>query len=265
MAVLKKASTPRPRATVKSLASPDLTDVAKPLPGTGTLMERVACEIGRRIVAGEYPQGQQLPFEQSIATELGVGRNIVREAIKALVAKGLLKTLRRAGTTVQPKGQWNLLDPDVLDWNVSNAGNREALIAELTQLRRILEPEVAALAAQFASRADCLRLLEAYEAMERHINDPVRAIAADILFHERLFEATHNQLIQSLVKAFVVLLRSIFAVSIKNDGGFIRNLKEHLVVAEAVLAKDPEAARAAMRVLLGNNESDLLAMQVLKP
>jgi DNA-binding FadR family transcriptional regulator len=194
-----------------------------------------------------------------------VGRNIVREAIKALVAKGLLKTMRRAGTTVQAKANWNLLDPDVLDWSVHNVGNRDALIAELTQLRRILEPELAALAAQFASRSDCLRLFAAYEAMERHVNDPVHAIAADIQFHERLFEATHNQLIQSLVKAFVVLLRSIFALSIKRDGGFIRNLKEHLVVAEAVHAKDPEAARAAMRQLLGKNESDLVAMQVLQP
>lgn len=228
-------------------------------------MERTAREIGSRIVAGDYPQGQPLPFEESIATELGVGRNIVREAIKALAAKGLLKTVRRAGTTVQVKANWNLLDPDVLDWTVNNARNRDALIAELTQLRRILEPEVAALAAQFASRTDSLRLFEAYEAMQQHVNDPVLAIAADILFHERLFEATHNQLIQSLVKAFDVLLRSIFAYSIKSDGGYIRNLKEHLVVAEAVHAKDPDAARAAMRKLLSRNESDLVAMKVLQP
>jgi DNA-binding FadR family transcriptional regulator len=265
MAALKKVSAPSKRVAAKPVAPVAQVEAAKSLPGPGTLMERVAREIGSRIVGGAYPPGQQLPFEQNIATELGVGRNIVREAIKALVAKGLLKTVRRAGTTVQAKANWNLLDPDVLDWTVHSGGNRDALIAELTQLRRILEPEVAALAAQFASRTDCLRLFSAYEAMERHVNDPVHAIAADILFHERLFEATHNQLIQSLVKAFVVLLRTIFAVSIKNEGGFIRNLKEHLVVAEAIHAKDPEAARAAMRDLLGKNENDLLAIKASQP
>jgi DNA-binding GntR family transcriptional regulator len=72
-------------------------------------------------------------------------------------------------------------------------------------------------------------------------------------------------LIQSLVKAFVVLLRSVFALFIQREGGFIRNLKEHLDVAEAVHAKDPDAARTAMRQLLGKNESDLLAMLAVQP
>lgn len=226
-------------------------------------MERTTRELGRRIISGVYMPGQQLPFEEAMTVDLGVGRNIVREAIKALTAKGLLKTMRRAGTLVQPKSAWNLLDPEVLEWTVENAANRDELIAELTQLRRILEPEVAALAAQYASRTDCLRLFEAYEAMERHNDDPVKAIDADVLFHERLFEASRNQLIHSLVKAFVVLLRSIFAVSIKHDGGFIRNLKEHLVVAEAVHARNPEDARAAMRELLSKNEKDLADMWAL--
>ncbi|MDE2394437.1 MAG: FadR family transcriptional regulator [Burkholderiales bacterium] len=226
-------------------------------------MQRSTQEIGSRIVRGVYPPGTVLPFEEDIGRELGVGRNIVREAIKALVAKGMLVTARRAGTTVLPKARWNLLDPEVLQWAVASERNRAELIAELTQLRRILEPEVAALAAANAGRADALRLFEAYESMERDNQDPLCAIAADIQFHERLFEATHNQLIQSLVKSFVVLLRSIFELSIRSEGGFIRNLGEHLTVAEAVSRGDAEGARNAMRLLLGKNEADLVSAKAL--
>ena len=79
-----------------------------------SLTERVARQIGTAIVRGDHPPDTALPVEPAIAATLGVSRNLVREAVKTLVGKGLLRTGRRAGTIVQPPSAWNLLDPDVL-------------------------------------------------------------------------------------------------------------------------------------------------------
>jgi len=218
---------------------------------------RTANLIGKAIVAGDYPAGSTLPVESDMGRTFDVSRNILREAIKTLAGKGLLKTARRAGTLVLPTEKWNLLDPSVLAWTASTDALRGDLMRELTQLRVMIEPEVAALAAQNATTAQTLRLVEAYDAMERHQHHAARAIDADILFHRRLFEASHNRLVGSLLPAFTVLLRANFEFAVRAAGGFIRNLGEHRLIAEAVHARDAAAARAAMLQLLSKNETDL--------
>lgn len=211
------------------------------------------------ITSGEYGPERPLPVEAEIMERFGVSRNVVREAVKTLVGKGMLRTVRRAGTFVEPKDRWNLLDAEVLAWTMTSAAARRRLLPQLSQLRAIIEPEVAALAAASASTTEALRLQEAYDEMERHAKDPQRAIDFDILFHRRLFEAAHNDLLRSLLPAFVTLLRANFEVSIGSANGFIRNLKLHQQVADAVRLGQPEAARCAMHLLLSNNERDLAA------
>lgn len=219
-----------------------------------------ARDIGLAIIRGHYRPDERLPVEADLMERFGVSRNVLREAIKTLTAKGLVRTVRRAGTTVQARARWNLLDPDVLQWTVASSAQRPPLLRQLTELRAMLEPEVAALAAQQATTTQALRLQEAFEAMCQAQDEPKKAIEADIAFHCRLIEAAGNELLTSLLPALVTLLKANFEFTMHTDGGFQRNLGLHGEVAEAVLGGDPEAARQAMRRLLSNNEQDLAAL-----
>jgi DNA-binding FadR family transcriptional regulator len=236
--------------------------IAKRRGGTGkdNRVEIVVSVIGQRIVSEIYPPGAALPTEPELGAELGVGRNAVREAVKMLAAKGFLRTSRRAGTLVLSKSSWSMLDPQVLSWILKDGRIRSQLLVDLTAVRRIIEPEVAALAAEAASTKDTLRLFEAFEEMERNANDRGAAIEADIRFHERLFEAAHNPLLASLSRAFAVLLHANFEIAIDRKNAFMRNLSEHGLVAQAIHRRDAASARREMLKLLNNNDEDIRQM-----
>jgi DNA-binding FadR family transcriptional regulator len=225
-----------------------------------SLVDSTARQIGMAIVSGEFGTKKPLPIEAEIMKRYRVSRNVVREAVKTLVGKGLLRTVRRAGTFVEPKQAWNLLDADVLAWTMTSPPLRASLLGQLTQLRFMIEPEVAALAATHATTTEILRISEAYEAMEHNRFDAEKAVNADIDFHQRLFDAAHNDLIRSLLPAFVTLLRSNFELTIHSANGYIRNLEEHRLIAEAVRSRDPDQARRAMHNLLHNNQEDISKM-----
>ena len=113
---------------------------------TGTTREIVET-LGRRIANGFYAVGEVIPKEDQLAASLGVSRTTVRDAIKVLSGKSLVRTARRYGTRVQPVDDWNLLDPDVLAWHEAAHPRFQAIFVEAMELRRMIEPEAAALAA----------------------------------------------------------------------------------------------------------------------
>ena len=106
-----------------------------------TMHQRVVDELGQRIVDGAWEPGDPLPVEDTLAAEIGVSRGVLREAVKSLVAKGMLRVRPRTGTRVLPPEQWNHLDPDVLRWK--QAGDAVALLRDTSELRRIVEPAAA--------------------------------------------------------------------------------------------------------------------------
>src|ERR1700726_1551140 len=140
------------RMTDRRSLPPDRTKgarrAAKLTHGSWTLVDQALVTVGRWIVDGRYAPGETLPTEQEICRELGMGRNAIREAIKMLVSKGVVRTVRRSGMKVEPRAKWNMLDPAVLSWTLANPEIRDGLLDDLTSLRQIIEPEVAALAAQ---------------------------------------------------------------------------------------------------------------------
>lgn len=219
--------------------------------------ETVVEALGRRIVGGEFHPGGALPIEPELVAMFDASRNVVREAVKTLVGKGFLKTERRLGTVVQPRDRWAMLDPQVLSWMLGNPDMRGDLLKDLSDLRRIIEPEAAALAARNASITDRLRLLEAFAKMNEQCHQRDLAIVADVAFHERLFEAAHNSLLTTLARSVDVLLQANFEIAMETDNGFIRNLAQHGAVAEAINDRDEPRARAAMQTLLINNDEDL--------
>jgi GntR family transcriptional regulator, galactonate operon transcriptional repressor len=224
---------------------------------SSTLIERVVGQLGAMIVRGDIAEGATIPVEEDASRHFGVGRNVLREAVKILVGKGMLEPRRRHGTFVTSRTDWNALDPAVLGWMLLDDDRRRELLDAISELRMMIEPEVAALAARKADTAGVARLHDAWLVMERDAPFEQAALRSDIAFHKTLFALADNHLVTSLLPAFEVALWSNFRTAIKRPGSFIRNLQEHRLVAEAVAARDPVAARTAMVTLLQNNERDL--------
>jgi DNA-binding FadR family transcriptional regulator len=232
----------------------------RPSTRSASVVDQLVSALGRDIAGGTWKPDETLPTEPEIAHRFGAGRNAVREAVKILAAKGFVRTERRAGTIVRPEFCWNLLDSEVLSWMLSAPANRDNLLDELSELRSIIAPTVAALAATHASAMETLRICESYDQMEKLTDEMPGVIDADVTFHELLFEATHNRLLLALVPAFTHLLRTNFEISVRAGKQVNRNLKEHRQISEAISRRDPETAQRATRKLLAKNAADLSEM-----
>ena len=205
--------------------------------------------LGREIVTGHYGE-KAFPTEAEIAKTHGVSRSVTREAVKMLTAKGLVSARPRQGTTVQPTTSWNLFDTDVLRWLLERPFSLD-LLRHFTQLRIAIEPEAAALAALHGD-AEAHALIAArladMAAAERGNGD---VLTADIAFHVAILQASRNP--------FYAQFRSVVATALAKSIRFTNRIKghsasipEHGGVTDAVLARDPDAARDRMRQLIGN-------------
>ncbi|MEO3755500.1 FadR/GntR family transcriptional regulator [Streptomyces sp. B6B3] len=222
-----------------------------------TMHQRVVDELGRRIVGGEWQPGESLPVEGALAVQLGVSRGALREAVKALAAKGMLHVRPRTGTRVLTPEHWNYLDRDVLRWQ--QACDAATLMRDTNGLRRIVEPEAARLAAGRADPNDVRALQDALTVMEIAAARPGRGgyIEADIAFHGALLVASGNRLLGSLGRAVNVALEHTFAVSTQTPGAVEGSLPGHRAVVEAIEAGDPEAAAAAMLGIIDAAEQEI--------
>lgn len=222
-----------------------------------TMQQRVVDELGRRIVGGAWEPGDPLPVEDALAAEIGVSRGVVREAVKALVAKGMLRIRPRTGTRVLPPEHWNHLDRDVLRWK--QAGDATALLRDTSELRRIVEPEAARLAAARADPDDVRALYDSLAAMEAAAAAPGRSgyVEADTTFHRALLDASGNRLLGSLGRAVDIALEHSFLVSIQTPGAVEASLPGHRAIVEAIEARDPAAAAAAVLAVIEAAEQEI--------
>jgi GntR family transcriptional regulator, galactonate operon transcriptional repressor len=226
---------------------------------TRTRHSQAAALIGQRIVAGEWAVGMALPTEADLSRELDVSRASLREAIKLLAGKGLLTSTPRRGTIVQPHSNWNRLDVDVLVWQTSG-GATKTFVKDLFELRRMIEPEAAALAAERAGPIGRAEIAAAFHAME--IAEEVQtSIDADLAFHRAIVRATGNILLAAFSPAIEASLAVSFTVS---RAGQIQPhiVPMHRAVAEPIIAGDKEAARAAMNLLLDRSEVDAASVAI---
>ncbi|WP_093841570.1 FadR/GntR family transcriptional regulator [Streptomyces aidingensis] len=219
--------------------------------------QRVVDELGRRIVGGAWEPGQPLPVEEALAADIGVSRGVLREAVKALAAKGMLAVRPRTGTRVLPPEHWNHLDRDVLRWK--QAGDPAALLRDTGELRRIVEPEAARLAAGRAGPAELRALHDALAAMEAAAARPERGgyVEADIAFHRALLNASGNRLLGSLGRAVDIALEHSFLISTQTPGAAEASLAPHRAIVEAVAAGDPAAASAAVLAVIEAAEREI--------
>lgn len=221
----------------------------------GSLSDRVAAEIGRRIVAGRYAPGDTLPTEPKVQAEFGVSRTAVREAIRLLSAKGLTVSRPKIGTKVRPRADWNMLDTDVLRWQLDEQPSDE-FIQGLFEMREIIEPAAAARAAERATPDELERLRVAFEGIKDRERGSSEQIRSDVAFHMIILEASQNPFLRSvgsLIESSLVVSFSLGWRTVMGDDAVL----QHRDVYESICNHDPEEAYLAMRRLLRNAKGNV--------
>jgi len=205
--------------------------------------------LGEAIVAGRYGDGEVLPAEPLLCEQLGVSRTVVREAVKSLAAKGLLRTGPKVGTRVQPAEAWNWFDPDLVAWQ-SKAGLTRDFLRDLHELRVVVEPAGVRLAAQRASADDLAELEAAFAGMTQAVEHGGDYVTSDLRFHQGLLRASHNRMMMQMSKALGAVLRVSFELSTLKPGRAGNSLPQHRAVLDAVIARRPDQAERAIVVLI---------------
>ena len=216
------------------------------------LYEQIVQQVEESIVKGTLKPGDQLPPERELAEEFGVSRTAVREAVKALREKGLVEAYPGRGTFITDGTSHAIRQS--LD-RIAKIGQPEGS-AFLAEVRAILEPEIAALAAVRASEQELASMREPISVMDEAREDPDAFIEADLDFHLALAEAAANPLILSLIDSIVALLREQRIGIFRVEGGPERGQYHHKRILEAVERHDPEGARKAMRAHLQQVRED---------
>jgi DNA-binding FadR family transcriptional regulator len=217
---------------------------------------QVVHELGRRIVGGACPPGQALPNEEELCRELGVSRTALRESVKVLAAKGLVESRPRIGTRVRANEDWNMLDPDVLAWRCATLPDAH-FVMQLNEMREIIEPASAALAARNRTQAQLRRIEDAFAVMAA-CEDIDRFVDADLHFHTAILDATNNPLLRPLGAMIGSALESLLSLSARKANDFKVGLPDHGRVLDAIRAQDAEAARGHMTRLLADTRARLL-------
>jgi len=212
--------------------------------------------LGVAIMSGRYAPGASMPPEPALGEELGVSRTVVREAVKSLVAKGLVTTGPKVGTRVLPAEQWNWFDPDVVVWQ-SQVGLTREFLRDLQELRRVVEPAAVRMAAERATAEDIAGIEAAYEGMRRAVEEGGDYVTHDLRFHQGLLRACHNRMVQQMSKALAALLRTSFEISTSRKDGPRSSLPLHRAVLDAVIARNPAKAEKAILVLIDGAREDI--------
>ncbi|VWX62069.1 Transcriptional regulator, GntR family [Burkholderiales bacterium 8X] len=212
--------------------------------------------LGNDIVSGRYPPGSSIPPEPLLCEALGVSRTVVREAVKSLIAKGLVTSGPKVGTRVQPEEQWNWFDADVIVWQ-TRAGLSVDFLQDLQDLRRVVEPAAVALAAVRATSEDIADLEHAFGGMKQAIEQGGDYITPDLRFHQGLIRSSHNRMLVQMSRALGALLRTSFEISTIRPDGPARSLPLHRAVLDAVIARRPERAQKAILVLIDGARKDI--------
>jgi GntR family galactonate operon transcriptional repressor len=221
-----------------------------------SLVDQVVDRIGQDILSRHYPPGSQLPNETEWCEKLEVSRSVLREALRVLVSKNLIDIRSRAGGRVRDDADWNLLDPDILLWR-SRSGDRDGFVTELFELRRVIEPAAAALAATRISRRQLQDLTEALEDMFAAGEDHDQFLEPDARFHRTILASVGNSLFRALGQAVTVALDITLRLSLDAPKGQQQSLPLHQTVLEAIAKRDSEAASAAMLALVNASERDV--------
>lgn len=221
--------------------------------GILSLHSQVVDQLGRRIVGGSTAPGEALPTESELALELGVSRTVIREAMRVLAEKGVVSARPKIGTTVRPRESWRLNDPELLRW-LFEEGIDPELHRDLLEIRRIIEPAAAALAAERGTEEEFKEIGQWLDIASEAPPQSQERNEADLGAHGAILGATHNEVLQALLgtlQAGMIASRDLTSRIPSNE------IPLHRRVHDAMVARDSRAAEEAMRELLDQVESDL--------
>jgi GntR family galactonate operon transcriptional repressor len=208
---------------------------------------QVVDNLGQSIVAGRLAPGEVIDLA-ALELRLGASRSVVREAVRVLADKGLVDARPKRGTVVLGRESWSLLDPDLLRWQYESRTDT-AFLANLAEVRSIIEPAAAGLAAVRGTDEDLAVMRAALAEMEDPAAGPEAIVLADLAFHRGLLLATHNDLLQRMELVIQTALRSRDEL-VHQSEGVENSAPAHRTVLEAVEIGDMPAAKTAMEQLL---------------
>jgi DNA-binding FadR family transcriptional regulator len=219
--------------------------------------------IGRRILRGDIRPGEALQGGGAPAAS----RTALREAIKVLAAKGLVETRPKTGTRVRPRAAWNLLDPDVLSWQ-QQGSPREPLLSNLTEVRQIIEPAAAELAAARASAVDVAAIEHAFRQMEAAVDSADAGpdgeleafVTADTRFHMAILAACRNDLLEQVSRTIYSALVVSFRATSRVPGSARAALPRHRAILDAIRDRHPRRAGQAMRRLVQSTAREIATL-----
>lgn len=213
------------------------------------LTQQLTYELGRAIVQGRYKMDSAFPTEADLSAQFNISRSVTREAVKMLTAKGLICSRPRKGIRVQPPHLWNMFDSDVLNWTLSAKPSLQ-LLKEFTQLRVAIEPEAVALACRVATDAQIEAIGQAVARMELAEEGDDDPLDADIQFHTSILEASNNRFFIQFCDFIQAALRISIACTNQLKSVKAASANDHRGVYQAIVRRDGDTAKAAMRQLL---------------
>ncbi|MEV4177539.1 FadR/GntR family transcriptional regulator [Nonomuraea sp. NPDC049709] len=236
-------------------AGPSTGDAAQPAPpgprprrvrpaklGT-TVVEQLVDDI----VRGALRPGSALPSEGDLCEEFGVSRTVIRESVKVVQEKGLVRIEHGRGTQVTDPRQWNLLD-DVVLTSVITHDENATFLDELVSVRMALEVDMAAAAARLHTAQDDERIAAELGVMRANLGSAPDFGAADVRFHDMIMAASRNRLGRAIVNSIHDKARTSMRYhGDYNEPVMRQTLDEHQAISDAIAAGDPDAAAAAMR------------------
>nr|WP_301334523.1 FadR/GntR family transcriptional regulator [Variovorax dokdonensis] len=227
------------------------------------LSDRLAQRLAGLIESGKLAPGERLPTEQQLATAHGVSRTVVREAVHQLKSRSLVSARQGSGVYVMaaPSNLPLAFDPSVLD-------SVEAVV-HVVEVRRVLEGEIAALAAERATRAQVAAIRRALKAIDAAVAQGSDGVAEDLAFHRAIGEASGNPQFGLLLGFLEQYLREGMRITRGNEArrlDFMQEVQlEHRAIVDAIAARDPDAARASALRHIGRGRQRLVEGGVLTP
>lgn len=233
---------------------PKVSTFASPAPPSG-VRNRLVHELGVTIVGGTLQPGDSLMSEERFSAETGVSRGAYREALRILAGKGLVHSRDKSGTRVQERVHWNMLDVDVLAW-MFEVKPPEDFIRDVFELRAMVEPAAASLAARRRSSADVRDMRIALDDMEAHGLLTEEGRAADQAFHRAVLLAARNEPLIALASTIGSAVEWTTRLARLDLGQKRDPIPDHRAVYDAIVERDWSGAHRAMAALVANALAD---------
>ncbi|GAA1678171.1 FadR/GntR family transcriptional regulator [Kribbella yunnanensis] len=210
------------------------------------LASAVTAELVQRIVRGVHPSGTSLPPEPALCEAFAVSRTVIREAVKVLQEKGLVQVRQGAGTVVTPPSQWNMLDQLVLGAVIADDDSLTVL-DDLVVTRRLLESDMALVAARTADQESIDRMRTLVDLMDELVDDPVAYRDQDQAFHDTIMQASGNRIARGVVRALESQVGNTASYMGRRERALcVASNQGHRRIYERIAAHDPRGAADAM-------------------